>query len=53
MLICPAVAVVVRARVGKEFPDMRQNERGIKFIREGEAVRTVGRLKGEPKPLAG
>ena len=25
--------VVVQARVGKEFPDMRQNEREIKFIR--------------------
>ena len=45
--------VLVCARVGKEFPDMRQNERKIKFIREGEAVRTVGRLKGELKPLAG
>ena len=47
MLICPAVAVVVRARVGKEFPDMRQNERRIKFIRVGDAVRTVDQLKGE------
>ena len=40
--------VVVRALVGKEFPDMRQNEREIKFIRLGDAVRTVGQLKGEP-----
>ena len=47
MLICPAVAVVVRARVGKEFPDMRQNERRIKFIRVGDAVRTAAWLKGE------
>ena len=53
MLFCPGVAVVVRARVGREFPDMRQNERRKKFIREGDAVRTVGRLQGEPKPLAG
>ena len=39
--------VVVRAQVGKEFPDTRQNEREIKF-RVGDAVRTVGQLKGEP-----
>ena len=41
-------SVVLRARVGKEFPDMRQNKREIKFIRVGDAVRTVGQLKGEP-----
>ena len=40
--------VVVLARVGKEFPDMGPNEREIKFIRVGDAVRTVGLLKGEP-----
>ena len=34
--------------VGKEFPDMRQNEREIKFIRVGDAVNTVGQSKGEP-----
>ena len=34
--------VMVCVRVGKEFPDMRQNEREIKFIRMGEAVGTVG-----------
>ena len=34
--------------VGKEFPDMRQNEREIKLIRVGDTVRTVGQLKGEP-----
>ena len=40
---------MVHAQVGKEFPDMRrQNERRIKFIRVGDAVRTVGQLKGEP-----
>ena len=33
--------------VGKEFPDMRKNEREIKFIRVGDAVRTAGQLKGE------
>ena len=38
---------MVRAWVGKEFPDMRQNEREIKFIRVGDVVRTVGQLKGE------
>ena len=31
----------------KNFPDMRQNEREIKFIRVGDAVRTAGQLKGE------
>ena len=40
--------VVVWAWVGKEFPDMRQNEREIKFIRMGDTVRTAGQLKGEP-----
>ena len=40
-------SVVVWVRVGKEFPDMRQNEREIKFIRVGDAVRTEGQLKGE------
>ena len=38
---------VVWVQVGKEFPDMRQNEREIKFIRVGDAVRTAGQLKGE------
>ena len=42
------VNVMVRACAGKEFPDMRQNERKIKFIRVGDAVRTAGQLKGEP-----
>ena len=41
-------SVVVQAWVGKEFPDMRQNEREIKFIRMGDVIRTVGQLKGEP-----
>ena len=39
--------VVVQAWVGKEFPDMRQNEKEIKFIRVEDAVRTAGQLKGE------
>ena len=39
--------VVVRLRAGKEFPDTRQNEREIKFIRVGDAVRTANQLKGE------
>ena len=38
---------VVWVRVGKEFPDMRQNEREIKFIRMRDTVRTAGQLKGE------
>ena len=42
------VSVVVQVRVGKEFPDMRQNERRIQFIRVGDTVRTAGQLKGEP-----
>ena len=40
--------VLVRVQVGKEFLDRRQNEREIKFIRMGDALRTVGQLKGEP-----
>ena len=39
---------MIWVRVGKELPDMRQNEREIKFIRMGDAVRTVSQLKGEP-----
>ena len=41
----PLRTVVVQAQVGKEFPDMRQKRREIKFIRVGDAVRTVGQLK--------
>ena len=37
-----------RVRVGKEFPDMRQNGREIKFIRVGDSVRKSGPLKEEP-----
>ena len=40
------VSVVVQARVGKEFPDTRQNERRIKFIR-------VGRGESLPAQQAG
>ena len=39
--------LVVRAWVGKEFPDTRQTERRIKFIRVGEgriAATTAGQL---------
>ena len=39
---------MVHERVGKKFPDIRQNEREIKFIRVGDAVRTAGQLKVEP-----
>ena len=39
--------------VGKEFPDMRQNEKRKKFVRLGEAVRTMGQLKEEPTPFWG
>ena len=48
-----AVSVMVRAWTGQEFPDMRQNERRIEFIRAGDAVRTADQLKGEPNPFAG
>ena len=34
-------------QVGKEFPDMRQNEKEIKFIRVRDAIRRAGQLKGE------
>ena len=39
---------MVCARVGKEFPDMRQNEREIECLRVGDTVRTAGQLKAEP-----
>ena len=42
------LTVVVQTQVGKEFPDMRQSERERKFMRVGDAVRTVSQLKGEP-----
>ena len=32
----------------EEFPDIRQNEREIKFIRVGDTVGIAGQLKGEP-----
>ena len=38
--------VMVWARVVKKFSDMRQ-EREIKSIRVGDAVRRAGQLKGE------
>ena len=43
--------VMACAQVGKEFPDMRQNETRIKFIRVGDAILTVGQLKREPNPF--
>ena len=45
------VTVMVLEKVGKEFPDTRQSERRMKFIRVGDTVRTVGQLKGESTPL--
>ena len=36
--------VVVRAWVGKEFPDLRQNERRLEFIRAGEGASWVFQL---------
>ena len=35
----------------KEFPNLRQNEKRIKFIRVGDTVRTVGQLKGVSTPF--
>ena len=35
------------AQVGEEFPDIRQNEKEIKFIRVGDTVGTAGQLKGK------
>ena len=45
--------VLVCAWVGKEFPDMRQNDRRIKFLRVGDTIRTEGRLdsRGNQKLL--
>ena len=40
--------VMVLMQVEKEFPDMRQNERELKFIRMGDTVTTEGQLKGKP-----
>ena len=45
-------SLMIHAQVGKEFPDMRQNERRIKFTRMGDAVRTSGQLTGEPSVFA-
>ena len=39
--------------VGKGFTGMMQNERRIKFIREGDTVRTVDWLKVELTPFVG
>ena len=43
----------VQAPVGKEFPDMRQDERRIEFIRAGNTVRIAGWLKEESMPFMG
>ena len=42
---------MVCAQVGKESPDMRQNERSIEFIKAGDIVRTAGWLKEELTPF--
>ena len=39
---------MVHVQVGKELPDMRQNEKSKKFITGGDAVRTASQLNGEP-----
>ena len=45
--------VVVCVQVGKELPDMRENDKRKEFISVRDTVRTVGQLKGELMPLAG
>ena len=41
--------VMVWAQVGKELPDMRQNEGEIKFIRVGDAVITAAGSSESPR----
>ena len=52
-MVIVVISVVVCGWVGKEFPDTRQNERRIEFIKVGEAVRTSGWLKREWTPFVG
>ena len=40
------LTVVVQTQGGKEFPDMRQSEREIKFIRMGDTVKNSGLAQG-------
>ena len=35
---------MVHAQIGKEFPNMRQNERRIELIRVGEEVGTASKM---------
>ena len=42
---------MVHAWVGKEFPDMRQDEGRIKFIRGGDAVKNSRLAQGRAKPF--
>ena len=46
--LTPLLPVTVYVQAGKQFPDMRQNERRREFMRAGDAVRTEGRFKGKP-----
>ena len=45
-LISSLIPVVVQVWVGKEFPDMRQNEREIKFIQNGRCCQNSGTAQG-------
>ena len=45
------LCIMVCEWVGKEFPDTEYFR--IEFIRVGDAVRTVGHLKGESMPFVG
>ena len=53
ILLEKVTGVVACAWVEKEFPDMKQNERRIKFFKERDALRTAGWPKGEPAPFKG
>ena len=44
---------MVCAQVGLEFPDTRQNERRIEFIRVGDTDKTVGWPKRVLTPSVG
>ena len=50
-MVTVVISVVVYRWVGKEFPDVRQNERRKEFVKVGDAIRIVGQLK-ESQPLS-
>ena len=46
-----SLSVVVGARRGKELPDLRQNERRIKFIKVGDTLEQLASLR-KSQPLS-